>query len=176
MNLALVRHLAPAIRPGACYGRLDVGVSETGTREMPALVSTLASHRPARVWSSPAVRCRVLAEALAEHARIGLRLRRGLLEMDFGEWEGKAWDDVPRASLDLWASDPLGFSAPGGETGQALIDRVAAVWREIRAAGEDCVVVTHGGPLRVLLALARDHAPDLLSPAPAFGSVSAFAC
>jgi alpha-ribazole phosphatase len=176
MNVVFARHLAPAVAPGACYGRLDVGVSEAGMREMPALVRALASQGAACVWSSPAIRCRVLAEAVAEQARIGLRLHPSLLEMDFGEWEGRAWDDVPRAALDLWASDPLGFSAPGGETGRALIDRVAAVWGEIRGAGKDCVVVTHGGPLRVLLALAQNRAPDLLSPAPAFGSVAALAC
>ncbi len=176
MNVVFVRHLAPALAPGVCYGRLDVGLSEPGMRALPTLVRALAPRGAARLWSSPALRCRVLAKAAAEQIGLAVQYRPGLLEMDFGAWEGQAWDDVPRALLDAWAADPVAFAAPGGETGQALIDRVTAVWHEIRTAGEDCIVVTHGGPLRVLLALARGDLPDLLSPAPAIGSVSAVAC
>ena len=176
MNVVFVRHVAPAIAPGICYRRLDVGLSKSGMRELPALVRVLASHGATRLWSSPALRCRVLAEAVSEQVGLDVQCRPGLLEMDFGEWEGRAWNDAPRALLDAWAANPLAFAAPGGETGQALIDRVAAVWHEIRTAAEHCIVVTHGGPLRILLALARGGVPDLLSPAPAIGSVSVLAC
>lgn len=176
MNVVFVRHLAPAIAPGTCYGRLDVGLSELGKRELPALVRVLAACGAMRLWSSPALRCRILAEATAEQAGLDVQWRPGLLEMDFGAWEGRAWNDVPRALLDAWAADPVAFAAPGGETGKALIERVATAWHEIRAAGQPCIVVTHGGPLRVLLALARGDEPDLLSPAPAIGSVSVIAC
>ena len=40
-------------------------------------------------------------------------------------------------------------------------------------AGEDCIVIAHGGPLKLLAALLRGAAPDLLAPAPPLGSVTA---
>ncbi len=105
-------------------------------------------------------------------ARLPVRYHPGLLEIDFGTWEGRPWDDIPREALDRWAADPVAFAPPGGETGRALLDRVHAAWADISGAGKDCIVVTHGGPLRILSALARGQTPDLLSPAPAIGSVT----
>ncbi len=170
MKLVLVRHPPPDIAPGICYGRLDLGLRADGSGAVAAVVASLAAHRVTRIWSSPARRCRVVAEAIGAPVRLDPRL----LELDFGAWEGVAWDDVPRAALDAWAADPLGFAAPGGETGAALLARVESVHRALLAAGEDCAVVSHGGPLKLLAALLRGEAPDLLAPAPPLGSVQVF--
>jgi alpha-ribazole phosphatase len=97
------------------------------------------------------------------------RVDRRLLELDFGEWEGCAWDDVPRIALDAWAADPWGFAPPGGETGAALVGRTRSFATEI--ATGDHVVVSHGGPLKVLRHILRGASIDLLAPAPGLGSV-----
>jgi alpha-ribazole phosphatase len=117
------------------------------------------------VWTSPAQRCRLVADALGV-ARIDLRLQ----ELDFGEWEGLAWDDVPRKALDAWAADVSGFAPPGGESGAALIARVRAFASDLPRG--DHVVITHGGPLKVLTPLLRGLPVDLLAPAPALGSIT----
>ncbi len=52
-----------------------------------------------------------------------------------------------------------------------MLARVAAVHRDLMAAGEDAAVVSHGGPLKLLAALLRGEAPDLLAPAPALDSM-----
>ena len=85
--------------------------------------------------------------------------------------EGLAWDDVPRALLDQWASDPLGFTPPGGESGAALLARVSGFARDLISAGEDAIVVAHGGPLRLLPTLLRGEAPDLFAPGQPRGSL-----
>lgn len=138
---------------------------------LPGLAARLATHRPARVWSSPAGRCLVLARAAAAAAGAPLVTEARLKELDFGAWEGMAWEHVPRQALDRWAADPMGFAPPDGETGAALLARVRAVAAALRAAAEDAVVVTHGGPLRLLPALLTGRAPDLLSRAPPMGAV-----
>ena len=91
------------------------------------------------------------------------------MELDFGAWEGLPWDDVPRAALDAWAADVHGFAAPGGESGDALIARVRDFAGELSRG--DHIVVSHGGPLKVLAALLTGVAVDLLAPAQALGSV-----
>lgn len=171
MRIALLRHTAVAVAPGTCYGRLDLDLAATAEDDIAAVTARLAGFRAARLWSSPATRCRLLATALAGLTGAEPVFDDRLLELHLGDWEGRAWDAVPRADLDRWAADPHGFAAPGGETGAALVARVSAAFDEIVARPGDHVVVSHGGPLRVLSALARGAPVDLLAPAPPLGSV-----
>ena len=167
MKIALVRHTAVDCAPGICYGRLDLPLAPASAgRDIGAVCAQLAAFGAARIWSSPALRCRRLAEALGDPI-----LDDRLVELDLGAWEGKPWDEVPRADLDRWAADPLGFAAPGGETGRMLIARLTSFFEELLTQPGDHVVVSHGGPLRVLTALAFKRPVDLLEPAPPLGSV-----
>ncbi len=169
--LALIRHPAVALPPGVCYGRLDVELADAA--DIPPIVDRLAGLPAFALWSSPALRCVAVACAIA--ARYGVPCRRDerLLELDFGDWEGVAWSDVPRRDLDRWAACPAEFAPPGGESGAALIDRVTAFHAEMALLPGSHVVVAHGGPLRLLLARARGRPVDLLAPSPKLGSVTA---
>lgn len=134
----------------------------------------LAALRPldiCRVRTSPLRRCRAPAGALAVALDVPLQVDPRLAELDFGDWEGCPWSAVPRAALDRWAADPVGFAAPGGETGGALIARVGAVLAELLDEARSCLVVSHGGPLRLLGPMLRGEPPDLLAPVPAPGSL-----
>ncbi len=155
---------------GRCYGRLDLPLADPA--DIPALVAALAPLRGAAIHTSPLARCRLLAEALAEAwGKSAPDADSRLMEMDFGAWEGRLWDDVPRADLDRWAEDLLGFAPPGGETGAALIARVTDVWRTLQGPA---VVITHGGPLKVLLALAEGRPVDLRRPSPSPSAITCF--
>src|SRR6185437_4238449 len=133
------RHPAPLIEPGICYGRLDLPLHPDADIERMARDPLLAGS--AHVWTSPSRRCREVAERIAEIWSVPLTADPRLMELDFGGWEGKSWDDVAHTDLDRWAADPAGFRAPGGESGAELIARV----REFCGGlAEDCVVVSHG--------------------------------
>jgi alpha-ribazole phosphatase len=160
--IVLARHPPTSMPPGLCYGRFDAMVADLAATA--ALIEKLAAHG-GTVWTSPASRCRVVADALGD-PMIDPRLQ----ELDFGDWEGLAWDDVPRAALDEWAADPIGFAPPGGESGAALVARVSAFAADLSDGNHR--VITHGGPLKVLGALLRGWPVDLLAPAPACGSVT----
>jgi len=165
----LVRHPAVLVPLGVCYGRLDVPLAPGWEELADGLGRRLRELGVRRVVSSPLSRCRAVAErALGRGIEVDARLR----EMDFGVWEGVAWDLVDRALLDRWAGDVLGFAPPGGESGAALVARVVAFWEGLGEGG--VCVVTHGGPLRVLGALARGEAVRLDVAAPGVGSVEVF--
>ena len=138
---------------------------------VPALVARLAGYG-GTIWTSPAQRCRVVAEALGLNRRVQCSpvVDDRLQELDFGEWEGVAWDAVPRAALDTWAADLRGFAPPGGETGAALVARVASFAAALPPG--DHIVVTHGGPLKILPSILRGEPVDLAVPAPGLGSVT----
>ena len=141
--------------------------------DIAGVLHRLGAFRPATIVTSPARRCLILADAIAAACGGTVVTDARLLELDFGDWEGVAWDDVPRASLDLWAADLAGFAPPGGESGASLIDRASAAFRSLPQHGHH-VIVSHGGPLRVLAALAAGEPVDLSTPAPAHGSVGFF--
>lgn len=168
MLAVLIRHPAVNLAPGICYGRLDLDLHPDAAADA-ARLRAVVSGFTGPIRSSPARRCRRIA---GDGAILDARLR----ELDFGTWEGLAWEAVPRAELDRWAAAPLDLAPPGGESGSALLARVAAFHAELRARAEDCIVVSHGGPLKLLAALLRGEAPDLLAPAPPLGSVSRIAC
>ena len=138
---------------------------------LPAWLETLRPLGVAMVWSSPLSRCRLPAERLAGDLGIGMRFDGRLRELDFGDWEGRDWNDVPRAALDAWGSDPIGFSAPGGESGASMIQRIRGVQSALSDAALPCLVVSHGGPLRLLGPMVQGDPPDLLAPAPAMGQI-----
>ena len=43
-----------------------------------------------------------------------------LAEMNFGDWEGRPWDSIPRLEIDAWAADVAGYAPPGGESPRDL--------------------------------------------------------
>lgn len=168
MRLYLIRHPAPAVAAGVCYGRLDVA---TAADPAPAAERLRAVLPPLdALYSSPLLRCRSLAELLHPAPRFDGRLQ----EMHFGSWEGQPWDSVPRAELDAWARQVFDFTPPGGESARQMADRVlefaaflgdqpaAAGVTARRAAGctagfttratANIAIVAHQGPLRILTA------------------------
>ncbi|GAB2180987.1 alpha-ribazole phosphatase [Denitratisoma sp. agr-D3] len=141
---------------GVCYGRSDLPLDPAAgsAAALAILVQQLRARVPSHVacYASPLQRCRVLAEALHPRPRFDARLQ----EMDFGAWEMRAWEAIPRAALDDWAAEPLDFAPPGGESVARMRGRVLAFLREQREA-EALLLVTHGGVMKILAGMAADE-------------------
>ncbi|MGB4468438.1 MAG: histidine phosphatase family protein [Azovibrio sp.] len=147
MQLFLVRHPRPRLAPGICYGRLDLELAEPASQAAARLAPRLPPEIP--LWTSPARRCRELAEALHPAPRMDARL----WEMHFGDWEGRSWNDIGPAALAQWAADPAGFVPPGGESGYQVLHRALDFVRELQRRGHaSAVLIVHAGILRALLA------------------------
>jgi alpha-ribazole phosphatase len=176
MRLLLVRHPAPDVASGICYGHLDVPLRADTGPDVLAIAECARHHGVATVWSSPSVRCLIPARAAAASAHAQLRTDHRLRELNFGRWEGRRWTEIERSVLDGWAADPSGFAPPGGETGLALLARVSDLMRTLEAEAVDCAVISHGGPLKILHALACGLTPDLLTAPPPFGAMITINC
>jgi alpha-ribazole phosphatase len=176
MRIALIRHLAPSIGPGICYGRLDVGIDPSAEQQIGRLVTDPVLSGAKLVWTSPARRCREVADAIALTLMVPMTIEPRLLELDFGDWEGRSWATIARTDLERWAASPLAFAPPGGESGAELVIRIREFHASLRRDQQDCVVVSHGGPLKVLAALLTEAPVDLLSIAPPIGSIRVITC
>lgn len=171
-EVCLLRHPAVHVPPGTCYGRLDVPLVPGWESWAAAMAGSLAAKAPERIWTSPSSRCAKVADILGRQLNLRPTPDNRLRELDFGRWEGTAWDMVPRDALDRWAADPAGFRPPGGESGSLLVQRVAGFAGMLTAKAQSCIVVSHGGPLRLLPALLRGRTADLLAPSPEPGGLS----
>jgi alpha-ribazole phosphatase len=155
MDVYLIRHTRPDLPSGICYGRLDVGLPANFETEADLVQSRLAVT--GQLVTSEAQRCRRLAAHLAaaksSHVIIDDRLR----ELDFGQWEGLRWEDIPRAQTDAWTKDIWNHAAPDGETYAAMYARVGAAWESLVLIQEETVVIVgHAGPLRALITIALE--------------------
>lgn len=149
----LMRHPEPDVTPGCCYGQLDVGLRPGWITTLSAELATLEGT--ARIITSPLHRCLAPAEWLGERLAASVVRDPRLMELDFGDWEGRFWVDFDGPESRAWAADFVNRAPPGGESLQALADRVEAAVDD-HADGTHCLFMTHGGPIRALLARERE--------------------
>jgi alpha-ribazole phosphatase len=174
MTLWLVRHATPLIEPGICYGRQDVAADMTATAECAQALANLLSATT-RVISSPLQRCEQLAKALCGlRPDLAYKTDSRLQEMDFGAWEGRAWQDIPAADLQAW-TDGFAHHCVGGsgESTMQVMARVASAFDELQGSG-DTLWITHAGVIRAVELIAGgvrqiNQAKDWPVNAPAYG-------
>ncbi len=157
-RLILIRHGEPeADARGRCYGRLDVGLSDRGREQAAACAVALASEAVDAVYASPRRRAIESASYVAGPRGLDVRVEEALREIDFGEFEGRTYDEIARDYPDvyrLWMERPTEVAFPGGESYGEMRERVSAAVLRIRTAhgGRTVAIVSHGGTNRVVLA------------------------
>jgi alpha-ribazole phosphatase len=152
MRLYLIRHGKPDTGPGFCYGSSDIAVPpQEHARVAAILLPMLPVHAP--VFSSPLRRCAELAAQLAASLQSGGVVHdQRLAEMHFGEWEMRAWEEIPRMQVDAWANDTAGYRPGGGESVEDVARRVRAFHDELLSQNrESVIVVCHAGTMRLLM-------------------------
>ncbi|MFW2543573.1 histidine phosphatase family protein [Primorskyibacter sp. 2E107] len=146
MALTLLRHTTPEVVRGTCYGITDLRLADSFDDEADRVLADLPPVTA--IVSSPLLRCRQLASHIADHLSHEVVISSDWREMDFGAWEGRAWEALPRAELDAWAADFHGYDGHGGESVAQLHSRVA---RALNAAPDGALVVTHMGCIKAAL-------------------------
>ncbi len=155
MTLWLVRHAQPLVARGVCYGQLDMAAELPATQ---LCAAALAKVLPTGILGacSPLQRCEQLASVLIGlQPDLTFKSDPRLREMNFGEWEGRAWSDIPRAELADWTANFADY--PVGKTGESVMQfmaRVAAAFDELPTA-EHTLWITHAGVIRAAQLLAR---------------------
>ncbi len=152
MEIFIIRH-APTRSDGGLAGRRDLPCDLPAEARLRAIRAALGAWigAPARLWSSPALRCRTTAEALFPgfSAREDARLR----EQDFGAWEGLPPAEIPDLGP-LTGAALARHRPPGGESFADLCARLRPALKEAAQGEGPLVLVAHAGTARGALALA----------------------
>jgi probable phosphoglycerate mutase len=107
------------------------------------------------IYSSPLERTRETAAPIARARRRAVRIERGLLECDFGDWTGKKLSDlVKKPEWGTVQRHPTAFRFPGGESFLEVQDRAVSEILRICEAHPDALVAafSHADVVKLVLA------------------------
>jgi alpha-ribazole phosphatase len=149
VDIYLIRHTKTATGKGLCYGQSNVALADSFSEEALQLQQKLPGLKPGvLVFSSPLTRCLQLAETFSSSVVSDIRL----LELDFGEWEGRRFDDIDSEVLQHWTDNFIQLAPPKGESFTDLCQRAENFWQDLLTyETEQVVVITHAGVIRALL-------------------------
>lgn len=160
---------------GHVQGQEDVDLSAVGLRQAEAVAAWSRGLAPAdgagidEIWSSPLVRARRTAEAIAAVLGLPLRIDAELRELHAGIFQGHRWADLEArfpAEVARWRSGDADYAIPGGESRAQLAARGRAVLEALAARPvRSMIVVAHGGLLTAALGSLVGRSHPLLSAA-----------
>ena len=148
-------------------GRADVPLNENGVVQAKRMGQRVAGQwRPVAIYSSPLKRAVKTAEAVAWHFGLSVQVHPGLIDIDYGQWQGltpgearERWPDV----IDAWYNAPHTACIPGGETLDELRGRAERTVDDLvaRHEGQTILLVGHTVINRIILlsvlGLGNDH-------------------
>jgi broad specificity phosphatase PhoE len=159
--LYLIRHAATAnnqaVPPRLQGRRTDPPLSDEGLEQARRTARALAGRPIDAVFASPLVRARQTAEAIAEPHGLPVQTVEDLTEIDVGQWEGLAWNEVERdypEAYRLFMTDASIHGYLGGENLSVVQARVVPAFERLMAenVGRTIVAVAHNVVNRVYLA------------------------
>lgn len=113
------------------------------------VAKALAGVLPARIVSSPLLRASETAGVIAETTGTAVEFDERLIEMDYGEWDGKSFANLDPLEHERWRSDSS-MAPPGGESLDEVGARVAALCAELLgdAGVAPVIAVSHVSPIK----------------------------
>jgi probable phosphomutase (TIGR03848 family) len=148
----------------AVAGRLAAWVPEPAPPTRARRAPAPRGVRPTAIYASPMERTRETAAPIAAALGLKVKVNRGLLECDFGDWTGaelKALYKLPE-----WTTVqrfPSGFRFPNGESFTGMQARMVETTGALVAThpGEAIVAVSHADPIKAVVAAALGTHLDL---------------
>jgi ribonuclease H / adenosylcobalamin/alpha-ribazole phosphatase len=168
-RIVLLRHGQTRMSVDRRYsGRVDVELTDLGSRQADAAAKRIAAMdglAGAPIITSPLTRARQTAAAVAEATGGELELHDGLLETDFGEWDGLTFTEAAERYPELhraWIGDPT-VVPPNGESLETVHERVLGARDDLlqRYPGQVIVVVSHVTPIKSFLRMGLGSGPEL---------------
>lgn len=156
-TLLLIRHADNDFTGKRLPGRLpDIHLNDKGHTQAEELVEVLSEIPIHAIFSSPLTRALETAQPLAKARSLPITSHLGLIELDYGDWEGEEFSVLRK--LPAWKdilNDPERCGFPNGEATLAAQARVTAtldVILETREVDDVVACFTHGAMVSLSVA------------------------
>jgi probable phosphoglycerate mutase len=157
-KIILVRHgQTDWNAPERFRGRVDILLNEIGLVQAEATGKRIVdTWHPTAVYASPLNRAVQTAEKIARLLGLTVQPYKGLIDIDYGEWQGLSPEEVSASYPEMilaWRQAPNNVRIPGGETLDEVQDRAMAAVLELcsQHLGETIVLVSHTVVNRLIL-------------------------
>ena len=131
VEIILVRHGETDWNAAGVFrGRADIGLNQTGVQQADLLGKSLSVVKIDAVYASPLQRALKTAEAIAGYQALEVMVTPGLIDFDFGEWQGLSHHEVKGRYQELytdWINHPDRVKIPGGESLESVSKRAMVV-------------------------------------------------
>jgi broad specificity phosphatase PhoE len=156
VEIILARHGETAWNVEEVFrGQIDLELNQTGIRQAELLAEYLSGQKIEAVYSSPLKRALKTAEAVARRHQLEVAVSPGLIDGDFGQWQGLSLREVKEKYSQLyqqWAESPQLVKIPGGESLDVVRERALKVVNGVTAKHTGTVVlVSHRVVIKVLV-------------------------
>lgn len=157
LKLYFLRHGQTDCSKANLYcGSLDPDLTESGTQMAQAFADRYRTFTWDAVYVSPRKRTIATAKPLCDMTQTEMRLREGLIEIDYGKWEGETVQTVQTTYRDdyvKWLTEPAWNPPTGGETAVEVASRSALVITEIQQQHStgNVLIVSHKATIRIIL-------------------------
>lgn len=160
MKIIFARHGETDENAARCYlGHFDARLNEKGRQQIHRLaehIRKMYGEEITRIYCSDLSRTRESAEIIGSYLQMQPVSISALRELHFGDWECETYDSIrERALLEKWIQNPFQIAPPHGETLEQLGSRVDTWLSRVLPHGseaETILVISHGGPIRWVLA------------------------
>ena len=136
-------------------GRIDIELNQTGVKQAELLAEYLSERQIDAIYSSPLRRSLNTAEIIAGYHKLDVEIAPGLIDFDYGEWQGLAHQEVKDKYKELyaeWLTNPHRVKIPSGESLDDVRERAIGVVSDAVAKYEGAVVlVSHRVVNKVLI-------------------------
>ncbi|WP_439664633.1 bifunctional RNase H/acid phosphatase [Lentzea sp. HUAS TT2] len=167
-RVILLRHGQTKLSVDRRYsGRGDHPLTELGLEQAEKAAARLSKVEGiAAVISSPLQRAQQTAQKLADKIGLEVVTHQGLIETDFGTWEGLTFAEASKQDPEVhrrWLGD-TSVKPPNGESFDEVHARVRKARTDIiaRYGGKTLVLVSHVTPIKTMLRQALDVGPQFL--------------
>jgi broad specificity phosphatase PhoE len=135
-------------------GRIDIELNETGVRQAELLAEYLSSRKISAIYSSPLRRALRTAEAIARYHKLKVEIAPGLIDCNFGEWQGLSLQEVKdryQEPYTEWRENPHLVKMPEGESLNDVRERALSVVGIAAKYEGTVVLVSHRVVNKVLI-------------------------
>ncbi len=161
LTICLVRHGETAWNAERrLQGHTDIPLNDTGRAQAAATAGLLAAHRFDAAYTSDLARAADTARAIGERIGLDATPIAALRERHYGAFQGLTYDEAqrlhPEAYSHFKARTPDHPLPEGGESLSTFAQRVATALDTLvqRHAGQQILVVAHGGVLDIIYRIA----------------------